>query len=142
MTQGLWQFDARLFQHKSLLLPFQELLKTCYLLWLFLNFLSPGAVKSDAGSTLPSLLLQSPAHKPKESPLLRARAGCCWQVTRGDERHLQPLGTARSVFQVFPCACLEEVVLQGVADGTCNNPNPSLRFSIALKTQRADTPQC
>lgn len=57
MTEGLGQFDAQLFQHKSLLLPFQELLQTCYLLWLFVNFLSPGAVKSDAGSPLPSLLL-------------------------------------------------------------------------------------
>lgn len=75
MTRGLWQFGAQLFQHKSLLLPFQELLQTCYLLWLFGNFLSPGAVKSDAGSALPSLLLQSPVCKPKESPLLQACAG-------------------------------------------------------------------
>lgn len=62
----------QLFQHKSLLLPFQELLRTCYLLWLFVNLLSPGAVKSDPGATLTSLLLQSPMCKSKESPLLQA----------------------------------------------------------------------
>lgn len=58
-VQGLWQFDAQLLQHKRFLLPFQELLQTCYLLWLFVSFLSPGA-----GPTLPpSLLLQSPVHQ-------------------------------------------------------------------------------
>ena len=74
MTQGLWQFDAQLFQHKSSLLPFQELLQTCYLLWLFLKFVSPGAAKSDGGPAL----VQSPPHKPEESLLPQACAGTLW----------------------------------------------------------------
>lgn len=101
-AQGLWQFDAQLLQHKRFLLPFQELLQTCYLLWLFVSFLSPGA-----GLTSPSLLLQSPVHQSQGAHAAALGA--------------EPCGEGSAARPALGSWCPHT----GVAAGAGNNPAPA-----------------